>query len=207
MKISKGLKKQIIIIGGGNTFDSYGQYISFLKKRKINFEKIKSGGWKDCLEKDLGRGFEVILPKMPNPSNAKYLEWKIWWEKIIPHLEKEVVLIGHSLGGIFLAKYLSENKFPKKILAVFLIAAPFDDKGEEDSLADFELKKDLSGLQDQPEKLFIWQSADDDVARFANFEKYKKALPDANFREFKNKGHFIQKNFPELVREIRKIFV
>ena len=200
------MKKQIIVIGGGNTFDSYRQYISFLKKIDLDFESMNKVGWKDHLEKDLGRGFEVIRPKMPNPSNAKYLEWKIWWEKIIPHLEKEVVLVGHSLGGIFLAKYLSENKFLKKTLAAFLIAAPYDDKGEEDSLGDFNLKKDLSRLQDQSEKLFIWQSADDKIVNFTDLGKYRKALPRAICREFKNKGHFNQTHFPEIVREIKKIF-
>lgn len=200
------MKKQVIIIGGGNTFDSYKQYISFLKNQKIDFEWMNSIGWKDTLEKDLGRGFAVVRLKMPNPSNAKYLEWKIWWEKIIPHLEKEVVLVGHSLGGIFLSKYLSENVFPKKILAVFLIAAPYDDKGEEDSLGDFNLKKDLCRLQDQSEKLFIWQSADDEIVNPIDLEKYRKALPEAICREFKNKGHFNQKKFPELVREIKKVF-
>lgn len=200
------MQKQVIVIGGGNTFDSYKKYISFLKKQEIDFERMNSVGWKDTLEKDLGKVFEAIRPKMPNPSNAKYLEWKIWWEKIIPHLEKEVVLIGHSLGGIFLSKYLSENKFPKKILAAFLVAAPYNDKDSVYSLADFKLKKDLSRLQVQPERLFIWQSSDDDVVPFSDFKKYKKALPKAIFREFKNKGHFTQKNFPELVREIKKIF-
>lgn len=200
------MKKQIIIIGGGGTFANYKDYIIDLKNTKIDFERIKNKKWKDTLGKNQGRGFEVILPKMPNPSNAKYLEWKIWWEKIIPHMEKEVVLIGHSLGGIFLAKYLSENKFPKKILAAFLIAAPFDDKGKEYSLADFKLQKDLSLLEKQSEKLFIWQSADDDIVPISDLNKYKKALPNANFKEFKNKGHFTQNTFPELVREIKKVF-
>lgn len=68
------MKKQVVIIGGGNTFDSYKQYISFLKKRKIDFDRIKSKKWKDNLEKDLGMGFDVIMSKMPNPSSAKYLE-------------------------------------------------------------------------------------------------------------------------------------
>lgn len=200
------MKKQVIVIGGGGTFDTYEEYIFDLKNTKIDFDRMKMKGWKNGLEKDLGHGFEVILPKMPNSSNAKYLEWKIWWEKIIPHLEKDVVLVGHSLGGIFLAKYLSENKFSKKILATFLIAAPYDDEGGEDSLADFDLKKDLSGLQDQSDKLFIWQSIDDDVVLVADLEKYKKALPLAICREFKDKGHFNQNNFLEIVREIRKIF-
>ena len=201
------MKKQIIIIHGGDTFDTYKQYISFLKSFKIDFEKIINKGWKDDLNKKLGKGFEVVLPKMPNSSNAKYLEWKIWFEKMIPFFENKVVLIGHSLGGIFLAKYLSENKFPKEILATFLVAAPYDDKDSDYSLADFTLKKDLSLLQNQSEKLFIYQSRDDDIVPFADFKKYKKALPDTNFREFKNKGHFSQKNFPEIIREIRKVFI
>lgn len=156
--------------------------------------------------KKLGKNFEVIYPEMPNASNAKYLEWKIWFDKITPHLKNDVILIGHSLGGIFLAKYLSENKFPKKILATFLIAAPFNDKETKESLADFKLKKELKKLQNQSNKLFIWQSINDDIVSFVAFEKYKKALPDANYRKFKNKGHFAQNTFPEIVQEIRKFF-
>lgn len=201
------MKKQIIAIHGGDTFETYKQYISSLKNFKIDFERMMSKGWKDNLERGLGKEFEVVLPKMPNSLNAKYLEWKIWFEKIIPFFESKVVLVGHSLGGIFLAKYLSENKFPKKIIATFLVAVPYDDKNTNYSLADFKLKKDLSLLQNQSEKLFIYQSRDDDVVPFVDFEKYKKALPDANFREFKNKGHFSQKNFPEIIKEIRKVFI
>ena len=144
---------------------------------------------------------------MPNAFNVKYLEWKIWFEKMIPFFENKVILVGHSLGGIFLAKYLSENKFPKKVLAIFLVAAPYDDKDSDYSLAGFALKKNLSLLQNQSEKLFIYQSQDDDVVPFVDFEKYKKALPNASFREFSNKGHFRQKNFPEIMQEIRRIFI
>ena len=201
------MKKQIIIIHGGDTFDTYKQYISSLKNFEIDFERIASKGWKDNLEKELGKGFEVILPKMPNAFNVKYLEWKIWFEKMIPFFENKVVLVGHSLGGIFLTKYLSENKFPKKVLATFLVAAPYDDKDSDYSLAGFALKKNLSLLQNQSEKLFIYQSQDDDVVPFVDFEKYKKALPNASFREFSNKGHFRQENFPEIIQEIRRIFI
>ena len=200
------MKKQIIIIHGGNTFDTYKQYILDLKSLKIDFEKMMSKGWKDNMKKSLGIGFEVILPKMPNAFNAKYLEWKIWFQKMVPFFENKIVLVGHSLGGIFLAKYLSENKVPKEILATFLVAAPYNDKDSEYSLVDFTLKKDLSLLQNQSGKLFIYQSKDDDVVSFANFERYKKALPDAIFREFANKKHFRQKNFPEIIQEIKKSF-
>jgi len=200
------IKKQIIVIHGGNTFDTYKKYISFLQNYKIDFERMLNKGWKDSLRKKLGRGFEIVLPKMPNPSNAKYIEWRIWFEKLFPFLEKEVVLVGHSLGGIFLAKYLSENKLPKRILATFLVASPHDDKNSKHSLADFKLKKDLSGLQNQSKELFFYHSRNDDVVPFTAFEKYKKALPSANYKEFKNRGHFAQNSFPEIVRDIKRIF-
>ena len=63
---------------------------------------------------------------MPLQDNAKYEEWKILFERYIPHLKDNVILMGNSLGGIFLAKYLSENKFPKKILSTYLTCPPFD---------------------------------------------------------------------------------
>jgi len=199
------MKKQIIVIHGGYTFNTGKEYISFLLNYKIDFARILGKGWKDSLQEKLGKGFEVVLPKMPNPSNAKYAEWKIWFEKLFPFLGKEVVLAGHSLGGIFLVKYLSENKFPKKILATFIIAAPFDDKDPKHSLADFKPKKDLSGLQNQSKELLFYHSQDDDVVSFSAFKKYKKTLPTAHFKEFKNKGHFNQSSFPEIVRDMKKV--
>jgi uncharacterized protein len=191
--------KQIIIINGGSTYRSYKEYFSALKQKELSLSRLLQNGWKDTLEEKLGKGFQAVMPKMPNNFNAKYPEWKIWFEKMIPFLEKEVVLIGHSLGGIFLAKYLSENKFSRKILGTFLIAAPYGENS-------FALKKDLNGLQEQSGKLIFFQSVDDKIVPFSDFLKYKKALPDAEYREFKDKGHFNQKTFPEIVREIKKIF-
>ena len=77
---------------------------------------------------------------MPNLINAKYNEWEIIFNKLVPFLNDTIIFIGHSLGGV-LAKYLSENKFPKKILATFLICAPYDDKDADYSLVDFNLSK------------------------------------------------------------------
>lgn len=202
------MKKQIIVIHGGNTFKAYKDYFKFLKNRQIDFEKFKNAGdWKDNLEKNLGKEFEVILPLMPNKANAKYAEWKIWFEKGIPYFNKEVILVGHSLGGIFLAKYLSENNFTKKIKAVFLVASPFDvkDRDKSKSLADFILPKSLNKFERQADKIFIYHSKDDPTVPFADFEKYKKAIPSAKTISFKNKGHFNQKEFPEIVKDIKSL--
>jgi len=117
------MKKQVIFIHGGETFDTYDEYIEYLKNTEFDPDKFKVKRWKDSLEENLGGGFQVIAPVMPSKYNSKYNEWEIWFKKTFPFLENDIVLIGHSLGGIFVAKYLSENKFPKKILATYLIAA------------------------------------------------------------------------------------
>ena len=125
------MPQQIIVIHGGHSFKNYKTYLSYLKNKQIDFERYKSNkvGWKKSLIKDLGRGYEVILPDMPNKANAKYLEWKIWFKKFIPHLKSKVILIGHSLGGIFLAKYfliLSDYffSFLLRQIAIFTLIHP-----------------------------------------------------------------------------------
>ncbi len=202
------MKKQIIIIHGGDTFDTYKEYLSFLKKWKIDFARYKSpkAGWKKRLSKTLGKNYEVILPDMPNDMNVKYLEWKIWFQKFIPYFNARVILIGHSLGGVFLAKYLSENKFPKRIIATFLVAAPFDDKHSDYSIADFALPKSLKRFEDQSEKIFLYHSEDDPIVPFQDFKKYRKALKGAEPRILKNRGHFNQETLPELVRDIKNLY-
>ena len=118
-------KGQIFIVHGGMTFKNKKDYLHFLKTRKISTEKKIS--WSgDYLDKKLGRSFEIIRPRMPLQDYAQYDEWKIHFERFFPYLKNNIILIGSSLGGIFLAKYLSEHKFPKKILSTYLVCPPFD---------------------------------------------------------------------------------
>ena len=202
------MKKQIIIIHGGDAFETYEEYLSFLRNFKIDFEQLKSvkKDWKVTVAGELGEEFEVILPSMPNKTNAKYLEWKIWFEKLIPFLEESVVLVGHSLGGVFLAKYLSEEVLPRKILGTFLVAPPYDDQDLEESFDDFALPKSLGKLVEQGGKIYLYHSKDDPVVPFANVEKYKKDLPKAEIRVFEDREHFGQGEFSELIEDIKSIY-
>jgi len=197
------MKKQVILIHGGSTFDTYKDYLAFLNNLKIDLNRYKRTKWSDSLRQELGNKFDVLLPKMPNPMNAKYDEWKILFKKISFLLDNNVILIGHSLGAIFLVKYLSENKFPKKILATLLVSPPYDDEGLEDSLGDFVLSKNLDKLNKQGGKIFIYQSKDDLVVPYSHLKKYKKALPSVIIREFKKRGHFDQLKFNELIKDIK----
>lgn len=200
------MKKQVLVIHGGDTFDTYKEYFTFLKSYKLTLEKLQPNRWKDTLHKKLGRNFEVLSPKMPNSMNAKYNEWKVFFRKVSPFVKNYTVLVGGSLGGIFLAKYLSENKFPKKVLATFLIAAPYDDKDSDYSLADFKLPKSLKRFEKQGGKIYLYHSKDDPMVQFVDLSKYASALPKAKIVVFKNKGHFNQSKFPEIIRDIKKLY-
>ena len=199
------MKQQILLINGGTTFESKKEYLSFLKGIQINLEKMKAKlKWKDVLAKRLGGGFEVFIPKMPNSTNASYKEWKIWFSKIIELLDDNLILIGHSLGGIFLVKYLSENIISKKIKTTILIAAPFDSSDSEESLNDFVLGKSLKNFEKQASRIYLFQSRDDKVVNFDQVKKYKKKLPNAKLKGFRDRGHFNQDTFPEIIDLLKK---
>lgn len=199
------MKEQIIIIRGGNSHDSHEDYISFLKNYEIDLERVGTKGWKKKVGEDLEDEFEVIPFKMPCPMNAKYCEWKIMFDKLLSFLRDDVILIGHSLGGIFLVKYLSENDFPKKIKATFIVSAPFDGEGTEESLGDFELSESLEKFKKQGGKIFFYHSENDPCVPFSDLNKYKNSLPEANYRVFKDRGHFSGSEFNELIEDIRKV--
>ena len=100
-------KTQIFIIHGGMTFKNRKDYLHYLRRREISIEK-KIRWSDDYLDKTLGKNFEIIRPHMPLGDNAKYTDWKIFFKRYFPHLRNNIILIGNSLGGIFLAKYLSQ---------------------------------------------------------------------------------------------------
>ena len=191
-------KKQIVIIQGGSAFPKYSDYLSFLKNLKVSFESLHKITWKDTLQKKLGEDFYVINLKMPHNMNAKYEEWKILFELYIPLFNEEIILIGQSLGGIFLAKYLSENNFPKKISKFILVSAPFSEDGLNDSLGDFVLNKNLNDLQ--LDKVIIVHSLDDPTVPFNHAEKYNKEIKESELIKFEDRQHFSKDNFPEITK-------
>ena len=192
------------MIHGGNTFKTRKDYLDFLKNLKIKLDKPKK--WQDeYLNKKLGKDFEIIRPEMPMKLNAKYEDWKIYFEHHLPLLGKDYILIGNSLGGIFLAKYLSENKLKNKPRAVFLICPPFDGSlSNEDLVGGFNLGKDLSLIEKNSKKIHVMFSEDDDVVPIEHADKYKNKLLNSEFHIYKNKnGHFKVSEFPEIIKLIK----
>jgi predicted alpha/beta hydrolase family esterase len=196
------MKKQIVVIHGGWSFNKYEYFLDFLRNRKLSLDYfLYKKGWKSGLAVELEKDFEVLVPHMPNKQNAKYEEWKIWFERIAPFLHDGVIFVGHSLGGLFFAKYLSENIYSKKIGSIFLVAAPYNDT---EGCGNFQLREDPKKVWSQCQNIHIFQSEDDPLVSMGEAEKYKKAWPEAKMHLFTDRGHFNQEDFPELVEEIKK---
>lgn len=196
--------QQVVVIGGGNTFDAYDNYLAALRGRVLTLDRLKGKGWKSTLEASLGEGYEVLSLRMPCMDNAKYLEWKIVFEKLLPLLSGKTVFIGHSLGGVFLAKYFSEERMFEKVKALFLVAAPYESE-DRYSLADFAPTDDLKGLVSAGIPIHLYQSEDDTIVSSSNLEQYIRALPSALPHVFHDRGHFLQEEFPELVKDIHQL--
>ena len=198
-------KTQILMIHGGMTFRNRKDYLSYLKNRFIYITKQKrwSGSYMD---EKLGNEFSIIRPEMPQKLDAKYEDWKINFERYFTYLNNNLILIGNSLGSIFLAKYLSENKFPKKILSVYLVCPPFDDTCiDEDLVGGFKLKKDLSLMETNCEDITLMFSKDDDCVPVDHAEKYRAKLKKSKIIIYKSKnGHFNVPTFPEIVKMVKE---
>ncbi len=202
------MKAQVFHIHGGDSFSKYEDYLQDLQTKTIrnlpNSDSVKS--WTKTLTEDLGEEFEVFMPAMPNAQNAQYLEWKIWFERHFEFLRDDIILIGWSLGGMFLAKYLSEETPPFKIKALYLLGAPsgeFADETGNDCGSFHFVMENLANLSRQVEKVNVWHSKDDFVVDYQQFLLYKESLKIANFRVFTDKNHFLVPVLPELINDIK----
>jgi predicted alpha/beta hydrolase family esterase len=197
-------KIQVLTVHGGMTFKNEKDYLHYLRTKKVSMKK-KVYWAPDYLEKALGKNFEIIAPRMPLQDNAKYRDWKIFFERYIPLLRNNFILIGSSLGGVFLAKYLSEHKLPRKALSVYLVCPPFDNSlPGEDLVGGFTLRTDLSLIEKNSKNLYLLFSKDDDVVPVTHADKYRKKLKNGRFVIYKNKnGHFNVSKFPEIVKLIK----
>lgn len=197
-------KTQIFMIHGGMTFKNRKDYLHYLKTKEVSVEKREK--WAEgYLDKELSKKFQIIRPHMPLSENAKYEDWKVYFERHFPYLRNNIILIGSSLGGIFLAKYLSEHKFPKKILSIYLVCPPFDNTCfHEDLVGGFRLKSNLSLIEKNSKNLALLFSKDDDDVPVSHAEKYRKKLKNPRIIIYKSKnGHFKISKFPEIVKMLK----
>lgn len=204
-------KQQVFYIHGGSSYSKYEDYLETLRSTELrNLPRTMAlRKWAGVLGEDLGEGYEVFAPSMPNSQNARYEEWKIWFERYFVYLRDDIILVGWSLGGMFLLKYLIENRFPRRLRALFLVASPacpFPDEAEDCGDFAFPAEK-ISLLADLAGQVFIFHSKDDPIVPYEHALILKKALPEAELITFSDRNHFLIEEFPEILQKIRLVAV
>jgi predicted alpha/beta hydrolase family esterase len=200
-------KENIILISGGLTFKNEEQMLAYYRTWDID-KNYDGKYWMDWLMWSLGDTYNFVKPNFPGKDHAHYGVWKIVFEKHLERVGREnVSLICHSLGTIFILKYLTENSLKIKNLHLVgtYVADEFQKENDTESAGTFAFDithvKDMSG---NCEKIYLWHSEDDTDCSIQNAEYVHEQLPDAVFSKFADRGHFVGATFLELFDVLRK---
>lgn len=160
------------------------------------------------LRNTLGPGYEVRYPKMPDEENPDYQKWKVRIRKELAALDSKAILIGHSLGGAFLLKYISEAALNGPVAGLFLIAAPFwgGDGWRYPGYEEIELPEDVPRKLPDKTPIIFYHSRDDEFVPFIHASLYAKKFPQATIRAFNNRGHQFNNDLSEIVADIENLF-
>lgn len=157
--------------------------------------------WIPWLQKQLiSRSIHAATPDVPNNWYPDYQTWSKEFERY--DLGDETTLIGHSCGGGFLIRWLSEHPEVKP-LKVVLVAPWLNPKKTEDTNTFFEFDIDKS-LAERTDFVVIY-SNDDMAAILDTVSILKNDLPSAKYKELQGMKHFYDDScmkFPELLEEI-----
>lgn len=98
--------KQILLAHSGGRQGSHGEgsfdLVSYLRNK-------------------LSNEFDIHYPIIDNPEAATYKMWEKLFCTEFKKIKEPLILVGHSLGGSMLLKYLSEEGKNLSISALFLI--------------------------------------------------------------------------------------
>lgn len=195
------MPKPVVVVHGGDSFPSHEEYLDFIQHRPVTADNFRAkNDWKVFLSDTLGPDFDVFQPRMPNNYDARFEEWVIWFERLLPFLHDDTILIGHSLGGLFLAKFLALHRFPYRIERLCLVAAPFTQRRDTHS---FNLPDSLQGIADQCDAIDLFHSEDDPVVPVSDVDGYADALPAARVHRFTGRKHCNTSEFSELIATIK----
>ena len=164
-----------------------------------------TGHWFPWIKTELEKsGFEVFMPEMPEPYAPDYEAWAHEFEKL--SLDETTILVGHSAGGGFLVRWLSENKF--RVGKVVLVAPWIDPSHEWAPKMFNELKID-EDVAERTAGITEFISLDDDKEELETLEILKSKIKGLKVREFTDKRHFTfgdmkTHEFPELLEELVK---
>ena len=156
------------------------------------------------LARCLGDDFSLDFPMMPQEDEPDYERWRPVIARAIARAAHPVVLVGHSVGGYLLIKYLVSEGATSPIAAVCIIAAPFPGGDPAWSIDGFELPNDFAAHLPRDAQVLLYASEDDEIVPFAHRDLYAAAIPDAITRSTSG-GHQLAGDLRVVADDIRRI--
>ena len=146
--------------------------------------------WYPWAKKKLSeKGFQVIIPEMPNTKYSKLNEWLPKLKNMVGEPDNELYLIGHSLGCITILRYLESLKEDTKIAGVIMVAGFIDNLGYKEIESFFQKSINYEKIKKHANKFVAIHSDNDPYVSLDNGDIFKKKLG-AKVIVKKNMKHF-----------------
>ncbi len=156
------------------------------------------------LTRELGDGYEVLYPRMPDEADPHYAAWKAALWTALDGLADGAILVGHSIGGAILIHALAERAPKPKLGGLFLVAAPFigDDGWPSDEMTP---RSDFAARLPADAPVFLFHGTEDKTVPPAHQALYAATLPQATARRLEGRGHQLDNDLSEVARDIKSL--
>jgi len=142
------------------------------------FEGKPNGGWCTYIMRELAKqDIYACSLSMPSPEKPILSEWLNEIKQYIDReINDEIYLIGHSLGGTTILRYL-EKFDSQNIKGVIMVSAPCVNKKESSRISEF-LREDFnwSIIKNKVNKVVVIHGDDDPSVPISDAEKIIKEL-------------------------------
>lgn len=156
------------------------------------------------LKRELGDGYAVRYPRMPDEADPQYAAWKGVLLDELGKIAGDTILVGHSYGGAVLVGLLAEHPQLRNIEAVVLMAAPFIGEGgwpSDETVPD----PDLAELLPSAIVVHLYHGTADNSVPFEHMKLYAKAVPHAVVHPLRGRDHQLNNDLREVARLIRSL--
>lgn len=167
------------------------------------YPSASNSHWLPWLQKQLIiKDIKTCTPEMFKSYAPDYSLWKTEFEK--NEINEKTILVGHSCGGGFLIRWLSEH--PNIKVGKVILVAPWLGLRNIKNHDFFDFKIDPKIIS-RANKFLIFNSTNDAKEILDSLEVIKKNIGGVQIRTFENYGHFCYDDlgtdaFPELLEEI-----
>ncbi|MCP3785493.1 alpha/beta hydrolase [Micromonospora sp. A3M-1-15] len=155
----------------------------------------------DSLRRELGNGYEVRYPHMPDEDDPSYARWSAAIRREMAALDGGAVAVGHSVGATILVNALAERPPEQELRAIVLVAAPFVGAGGWPG-DEFELPHDLGARLPQGVPVHVFHGLRDETAPPSHADLYARAIPHAQLHLLPGRDHQLNNDLSEVAKAI-----